>query len=284
MANVAWLGTGLLGAGFVEAMCKRGESVRVWNRSREKAQALASHGAIVCGSAAEAAQGVERVHLCLSDDAAVDAVLASASIDPSIVVIDHTTVSPEGARARSERFARDGRVLLGCPVFMGPANARGASGIMLAAGPSAAIERFRPVLAAMTGKLLVHGEDLGVPAAIKLFGNALIIGVTGALSDALSVTSESGVAPSDAMQLLQHFDVGNVVKARGARILEGDHRASFELTMARKDVRLMIEGAGERPLAVLPSMAARMDALIAAGHGTEDLAVIAKDSVSRPTP
>ncbi len=281
MADVAWLGTGLLGAGFVEAMCKRGDTVHAWNRTLDKARALEAHGAIACASAMDAVRGVERVHLCLSDDAAVDAVLASIEgLDPNVVVIDHSTVSPDGARARAARFAKEGRVLLGCPVFMGPANARSANGIMLCAGPADAIERMRPVLSAMTGKLMVYGEDLGAPAAIKLFGNALIIGVTGVLSDALSVANESGVAPADALQLLQHFDVGNIVKARGARVLEGDYRASFELTMARKDVRLMIEGAGDRPLAVLPSLASRMDSLIAKGHGGDDLAVIAKDSVT----
>jgi 3-hydroxyisobutyrate dehydrogenase-like beta-hydroxyacid dehydrogenase len=279
MAKVAWLGTGLLGSGFVEAMCKRGETVRVWNRTASKAAPLAAHGATPTATPRECVEGVERVHLCLSDDAAVEAVLeAMGPLDPSVPVIDHTTVSPAGARARSARFAREGRVLLGCPVFMGPVNARSANGIMLVAGPAAEVARWRSTLAAMTGKLLEHGEDLGVPAAIKLFGNALIIGVNGVLADALSVASESGVPAADAMQLLQHFDVGNVIKGRGARILEGDFRASFELSMARKDVRLMIEDAHERPLATLPGLAARMDALLEAGHGQDDLAIVAKDA------
>ncbi|MFO0709131.1 MAG: NAD(P)-dependent oxidoreductase [Sandaracinus sp.] len=280
MAKVAWLGTGLLGSGFVEAMCKRGESVTVWNRSIDKARALEAHGASVAASPADAVRGAERVHLCLSDDAAVEAVLAAiGELDRGTVILDHTTVSPQGARARSERLVREGRVLLGCPVFMGPANARAASGIMLCAGPAASVEAMRPVLSAMTGKLLVYGEDLGVPAAIKLFGNAMIIGITGVLSDAMSVVSESGVPAADAMQVLSFFDVGNVVKARGAKILEGDLRASFELTMARKDVRLMLEAAGDRPLAALPAVAARMDALIAEGHGQADLAVLGKNAV-----
>jgi 3-hydroxyisobutyrate dehydrogenase-like beta-hydroxyacid dehydrogenase len=278
MAKVAWLGTGLLGSGFVEAMCKRDDEVRVWNRTASKAAPLAAHGATLTASPRECVEGVERVHLCLSDDAAVEAVLGEMPLGANVPVIDHTTVSPEGARARSARFAKEGRVLLGCPVFMGPANARSANGIMLVAGPMAEVARWRSTLAAMTGKLLEHGEDLGVPAAIKLFGNALIIGVNGVLADALSVASESGVPAADAMQLLQHFDVGNVVKARGARILEGDFRASFELSMARKDVRLMIEAAHDRPLATLPGLAVRMDALIEAGHGQDDLAVVAKDA------
>lgn len=278
MARIAWLGTGLLGSGFVEALRVRGESVTVWNRTIDKARALEACGARVAASPAEAVRGAERVHLCLSDDAAVEAVLASIGpLDPSVPVIDHTTVSPEGARARDARFRAEGRVLLGCPVFMGPANARSAGGIMLVAGPAPAVERHRSALRAMTGKLLEHGEDLGVPAAIKLFGNALIIAITGAMSDALTVADASGVAPEQALALLSHFDVGTVVKMRGARIAEGQHAASFELSMARKDVRLMIEAAAERPLSVLPGLAARMDSLLAEGHGHDDLAIVGRD-------
>jgi 3-hydroxyisobutyrate dehydrogenase-like beta-hydroxyacid dehydrogenase len=62
-------------------------------------------------------------------------------------------------------------------------------------------------------------------------------------------------------------------------MMKGDFTPSFELTMARKDVGLMLEAAGNLPLAALPSLAARMDALIAAGHGGEDFGVIAIDAV-----
>jgi 3-hydroxyisobutyrate dehydrogenase-like beta-hydroxyacid dehydrogenase len=256
--------------------------VAVWNRTASKARALEGVGARAVSTPAEAARGAERVHLCLSDDAAVEEVIAAIGALPEgVPIIDHTTVSPRGARERAARLAASGQAFLGCPVFMGPINAKSGSGIMLCAGANATVERWLPALRTMTGQVLAYGEDVGVPAAIKLFGNAMIISITGALTDALTVASESGVAPSEAMQLLSHFDVGNVVKGRGGRILEGDYRASFELAMARKDVRLMIEAAGDKPLSVLPSLAARMDALLAAGHGADDLAIVAKDVVPR---
>jgi 3-hydroxyisobutyrate dehydrogenase-like beta-hydroxyacid dehydrogenase len=129
----------------------------------------------------------------------------------------------------------------------------------------------------MTGKVLRYGEDAGVPATIKLVGNAMIIAMTGALSDAMTVAEASGVPLTQALELFQHFQVGGVVQGRGQRIVDGNFTASFELAMARKDVRLMIETAGARPLAVLPGLAARMDALLAAGHAQEDLAVLAVD-------
>ena len=77
MGHVAWLGTGLLGSGFVEGMLGRGERVVVWNRSLEKARALEPHGAQVAADPAQAVAGAARVHLCLSDDHAVDEVLAA---------------------------------------------------------------------------------------------------------------------------------------------------------------------------------------------------------------
>jgi 3-hydroxyisobutyrate dehydrogenase-like beta-hydroxyacid dehydrogenase len=62
---------------------------------------------------------------------------------------------------------------------------------------------------------------------------------------------------------------------------KGNYNPSFELTMARKDVRLMLETAGDRPMAVLPSVATRMDQLIAAGHGADDCCVLGIDAVQR---
>ena len=62
---------------------------------------------------------------------------------------------------------------------------------------------------------------------------------------------------------------------------KGNFAATFELNMARKDVRLMLETVGDRPMAALPAVAARMDQLIAAGLGAKDVCVLAIDAVRR---
>jgi 3-hydroxyisobutyrate dehydrogenase-like beta-hydroxyacid dehydrogenase len=72
-----------------------------------------------------------------------------------------------------------------------------------------------------------------------------------------------------------------MLAGRGRAMANRNYAPSFELTMARKDVRLMLETAADRPLTVLPGVAQRMDALIAEGHGADDLAVIGKDSVRK---
>jgi 3-hydroxyisobutyrate dehydrogenase-like beta-hydroxyacid dehydrogenase len=65
------------------------------------------------------------------------------------------------------------------------------------------------------------------------------------------------------------------IPMRGQKMAAGDFSATFELAMARKDLRLMLESAGPQPLIVLPALAARMDAMIASGHGKDDFAAIA---------
>ena len=73
-----------------------------------------------------------------------------------------------------------------------------------------------------------------------------------------------------------------MLPGRAARIASGEFSPpSFEVTMARKDVRLMLETAGNRPMAALPAVAARMDQLIAQGHGAEDASVLAIDAVRK---
>ena len=83
-------------------------------------------------------------------------------------------------------------------------------------------------------------------------------------------------------KLLGLLDLNAMVAGRGVNMARGNFAPSFELQMARKDVRLMLETAGDRPLAALPAIAARMDQLIAAGHGAKDASVLGIDAVRRP--
>src|SRR2546430_1796792 len=85
--------------------------------------------------------------------------------------------------------------------------------------------------------------------------------------------------PADALAVFSKFQPGGVIKARGEKMARGDFSATFELTMARKDMRLMLEAADGQPMVVLPSIAERMDRAIASGHGKADLGAIAAEGV-----
>lgn len=283
MANIAFLGTGLLGGAFAEAAAKRGDTVTAWNRSPDKVHALAQFGVIAAASPAEAVRNALRVHIVLRDDAVVDEVLmaARAGLSPDAIIIDHTTTLPTRTAARADRLNAEGVKYLHCPVFMGPPAARNAQGTMMAAGPKMLFESVKADLAKMTGRLEYMGERADLAAVNKLFGNAMIIGVAAVLADVFTMAQASNVSAEDAIRLLGFIDLNAIVAGRGMNMAKGNFTPSFELAMARKDVRLMLETTGDRPMAALPSVAARMDQLIAAGHGAEDCSVLGIDAVQR---
>lgn len=284
MAQIAFLGTGLLGGAFAEAAATRGDSVTGWNRSADKLQALARFGVKAAASPAEAVRGASRVHLVLKDDAVVEEIIAAAraGLSRDAVIVDHTTTLPALTAQRSQRLNAQGIRYLHCPVFMGPPAARKAQGSMLAAGPKAVFEAVQADLAKMTGRLEYMGERPDIAAVNKLFGNAMIIGMSAVLADILTIAQASNVPGEDAVKLLGLLDLNGMVAGRGGNMAKGNFTPTFELSMARKDVRLMLETAGQRPMAALPGIAARMDQLIAAGHGGKDPSVLGIDAVARP--
>jgi 3-hydroxyisobutyrate dehydrogenase len=276
--SVAFFGTGLLGAGFVRALLRRGETVRVYNRTLAKARALEADGALVFEDPAAAARGADRVHLSLSDDAAVDEVLARASLPSDAVIVDHTTTAATATRERAERWP----AYVHAPVFMGPQHAHDATGMMLVSGARARVEAVRPHLEKMTGKVLDLGERPDAAAAFKLFGNLFLMFFTSGLAEVFTLARALDVEPRAAATLFEHFNPGLTIGARLDRMLGGDwSKASWELAMARKDARIMLEEASRagRPLPMLEAIAARMDEMLERGHARSDWTVIAKDAI-----
>jgi 3-hydroxyisobutyrate dehydrogenase len=281
---IAFFGMGLLGSNFVRALRSRGEDVHVWNRSPEKASALEADGARAFADPAAAARGAVRVHLTLPDDAVVDDVLEQArpGLSPGVILVDHSTTSTQGVLARIARWRERGITFLHAPVFMGPQNARESTGIMMTSGPRELTEPLRAVLAPMTGKLVDLGERPDAAAAFKLLGNLFLICMTTGLAEMLALAKALHVPPAQAASLFESFNPGATISSRIKRMTDAAFAdPSWELRMARKDARLMIDAASDAgvPLAVLPAIAARMDAVIAEGHGEDDWTVIAKDAV-----
>ena len=281
MANIAYLGTGLLGSAFAEAAASRGDKVTVWNRTSGKAEALKTFGVLVAATPADAVREASRVHLILKDDAVVEEVLAAArpALLPGALVLDHTTTLPALTAKRALRLNSEGVNYLHCPVFMGPAAARAAQGSMMVAGPQALFEQAKSELARMTGRLDYLGERADLAAVNKLFGNAMIISMSCIVADILTIAKASGVPGEDAIKLLGLLDLNAMVAGRGKNMAQGNFALSFELAMARKDVQLMLETTSDLPMSVLPGIAQRMDQLIAQGHGGEDATVVARDAL-----
>ncbi len=280
MTHIAFLGTGLLGAALAEAAAKRGDEIVVWNRTTAKAKALEKFGVRVAESPAAAVRGAGRVHLVLKDDPVVEEVIGRLrpGLANDAIVLDHTTTQPRLTAARAIRLDGEGVRYLHCPVFIGPAAARARQGTIMSSGPKALFDSVRESLETMAPRVEYLGDDPGRAAAFKLFGNALIIGIAALAADVFAQAAALGIPADEALKVRDLVSVAGVLTGRAAHMAAGDYSPAFELSMARKDVRLMMETAGDLPLAILPSLAARMDSLIAKGYGDLDLAVLARDS------
>ncbi len=279
MTTIALLGTGLLGAGMVENLLAKGHTVRIWNRTADKLAPLVQKGAIATASPADCGRGAARCHLVLSEDAAVDAVIPAlrAGLGANVPVIDHSTNLPATVKARCVALRAQGVRYVPAPVFMSPANAREASGLMVVSGSKADADALQPDLATMTGKVWHVGERDDLAAIYKLAGNSMFFALASAMADVLAIGAGSGVAAEQMLALFDVFKPGGALPFIGQRVAKaGAGPASFELSMARKDARLMIETAAHQRLLLLPAIAAAMDKALGNGHGKADYSIFTK--------
>ena len=277
MARIAFLGTGLLGSGMVRHFLNAGTPVTVWNRTESKARALEREGAGFAASPVEAVSQADHIHFVLPDDQVVDGILdlIAPSLQKNAVVIDHSTTLPEATKRRFEQMSSRGIRFLHAPVFMSPQMATDGIGLMLVSGPRREFDEVRSELEGMTGEVWNLGERPDLAAAYKLFGNCMLFAISGGLADVIAMARANAIDPVEALSVFSKFQAGNVIQGRGPRMARGEVTPpSFEVAMARKDVRLMMEAAKQEPLVTLPTIARRMDEVIAAGGGGKDLAAI----------
>ena len=146
---------------------------------------------------------------------------------------------------------------------------------MLVSGARADFEAVRSALEPMTGEVWYLGERPDLAAAYKLFGNCMLFAITGGLADVITMARANAIDPVEALSVFQKFLAGNIIAGRGPRMARGETTpASFAVEMARKDVGLMMAAAKDQPLVALPCIAKRMDEVIKAGRGGEDLVAL----------
>lgn len=267
----------MLGSAMIRAMLRRGHSVRVWNRTVDKARPLEADGAQVFTDPAEAANGVQRVHCCLSDDASVDAVLDAAlpGIDTEAPIVDHTTVAPQRVIDRVQRLAAANRRLLHAPVFMGPPMALESTGVMLASGDRELFTRVEPALRAMCSDLRYRGARPDAAAIYKLMGNAMILAVVGGINDIFRIAEQQGVPRADAYELFDFYDPTGQIRGRGRRMVANDFDPMWSVDMAHKDAVLMQSAAHHEKMPVVDAMAGLLRSVSDRGLGDCDLAAVA---------
>ena len=278
---VAVLGTGIMGAAMARNLLAAGMEVRVWNRSREKAEPLADDGAQVADSPAEAAEGAGVVLTMLADaDAVAEAVSgedgALSALPDDGVWLQMSTVGIKGHEKLARIADEYGVAYVDAPVLGTKEPAEQGQLIVLASGPEEVRDRCEPIFDAVGSKTLWLGPA-GTGSRLKLVTNNWITGLLSVLAETISLAEALDVDPSQFLEVIKGGPLDVLyAQMKGQMMIEEEFPTSFSAKLARKDIGLVLEAAeasGLR-LPLTEAAATHFDAAINAGHGEEDMAAI----------
>lgn len=273
--RVAFLGLGIMGGPMAANLAKAGHEVTVWNRTPGKA----IEGARTAATPAEAAQGVEVVWMCVSDTAAVENVLfgengVEQSLTEGMVVADSSTISPAATRKFAERVGLRGVQYVDSPMTGSKVGAEGGTLLFIVGGDEPAIEKLKPLYAAMGKKIFRMGET-GKGQSAKLVMNLQIALIYEGFAEALTLAAKLGVDAQALMPLIQASMVkSGVVEYKAPFVLGRDFNANFPLRLMRKDIRLALEAAKEARVKLpgLETVEEIYDMAVEDGHANLDYA------------
>jgi 3-hydroxyisobutyrate dehydrogenase len=269
---VAVLGAGTMGAPMAANIARAGHEVVVWNRTREKAEAVT--GADVVDTPAEAVRDAEVVLTILADAAAVEDVVLG--IDELPVWIQATTVGLDATDKLAALAAQRGAIFVDAPVVGTKQPAEKGELLVLASGPEDAKRVCTPIFDAIGSQTLWLGAA-GTGQRLKLVLNTWLVGILDALAESIALAQALGLDPQLFLDTIRGggTDVP-YAHLKGKLMIDEEFPTAFSARLARKDANLALRAAQDAGLE-LPGLAAAADQLARAvdlGHGDEDMAAM----------
>ncbi len=283
--NIAFIGLGNMGSAMATNLLKAGHTLSVYNRSRNRADALKPLGARVASTPGEAAAGAEVAITMLADDHALEAVAFGKgnildSLPPNAIHISMSTISVALSRRLAAAHAERKQHYVSAPVFGRPEAAAAAKLFIVAAGPAAQIERCRQLFDAMGPKTFIAGNDASGANLMKLAGNFLITAVIEGLAESFALVRKAGLDANLFHEILtSSLFNAPIYKTYGALINSQKFEpAGFKLPLGLKDNRLLLDAAEENavPMPMASLVRDRFLAAIGQGMGELDWSAISK--------
>jgi len=252
-----------------------GIPLRVWNRTRSKADPLADAGAFVADTAAEAVRGADVVITMLFDVDAVVAALEEAREDlaPGTVLLQQSTVGIEGTSTLAALAQELAMVFVDAPVLGTKKPAEDGTLVVLASGPPDALDLCAPVFEAIGSRTVRLGEA-GEASRLKLVANSWVLTVVEGVAEALTFARSLEIDPALFLEAVRGGAMDSpYVQLKGAAMLSGDFTPAFGLDAAVKDAALMLDAArsADAEVAIVEIAHRYLVAASQAGHGDDDM-------------
>jgi len=276
--TLAFIGLGKMGAGMARNLLRAGHTMAVYNRSRDKAEALAAEGARVADSPADACRDAEIVMTMVADDHALDEVVfgkdgIAGATKAGCVHLSHSTISTAMARKLTDEHAQRKQGYLSVPVFGRPEAAESKKLVVVAAGPSELVERCRPLFDDIGRATYVAGKEPWQANVTKLCGNFMIISAIEEFGEAYATLRKAGVAPQVFLEIMTTLLGSPVLTNYGRAIAEETFEpAGFALKLGLKDVRLILAASEEctSPMPLASLVHDHLLSAVAQGQGEMD--------------
>jgi 3-hydroxyisobutyrate dehydrogenase len=281
MANLGFVGLGVMGGRMVERLLTKGHSVTGYNRTRSKAQWLIERGMKWADSPRAVCQAAEVILVMVTDSAVLQGVASGpdgllAGLSAGKIVVDMSTVSPAASRALASKVREKGADMVDSPVSGSVTTLEQGKLSLMVGGRPETFERVKPILLDLGPKVTYVGEN-GLALVMKVATNLSLAVQMLAFSEGVLLAEKSGISRQTAVDVLTHTVIASpMVQYRGPFVLKLPEEAWFNVNMMQKDMLLALE-LGRQVDVPLPTTATANQFLTAAramGLVHEDFAVM----------
>jgi 3-hydroxyisobutyrate dehydrogenase-like beta-hydroxyacid dehydrogenase len=281
MANLGFVGLGVMGGELVNRLLSKGHTVTGYNRTKTKSEWLAKAGMKWADSPCAVAMATDVVFSMVTNSAALEAIVDGpngilAGLGPEKIYVDISTVSPEYSRAVAEQVRAKGADMLDAPVSGSVITLQDGKLSVMVGGRAETFEKVKTILQDVGPKVTYVGGN-GLALVLKIAANLSLAVQMLAFSEGVLLAEKSGISREIAVEVLTNSAIASpMVKYRGPFVLKLPDEAWFNVNMMQKDMLLALE-LGRKLDVPLPSTAVTNEFLTAArgiGLAKEDFAVV----------
>jgi 3-hydroxyisobutyrate dehydrogenase-like beta-hydroxyacid dehydrogenase len=268
MANLGYVGLGVMGGHMVDRLLSKGHAVTGYNRTKSKAQWLIDKGMQWADSPREVTQAADATFVMVTNSASLEAVAGGddgllAGLGTGKLLIDMSTVSPAASRALAAKIRAQGADMVDAPVSGSVITLQQGKLSVMVGGERRTFDRVKPLLEDIGPKVTYVGPN-GLALSMKIATNLSLAVQMLAFSESVLLAEKSGIPREVAVDVLTHSVIASpMVQYRGPFVLHMPEEAWFDVNMMQKDLLLALD-MGRQLDVPLPTTAVANEMLTAA--------------------
>jgi len=275
MADIGFVGLGIMGKPMAGHLLSAGHTVRVYDHHNSPVKELAEKGAVACRSSAEVAEKADIIFIMVPDTPDVELALfgpkgVAESVRKGSIVVDMSSISPIATKEFAAKLAAKGVEMLDAPVSGGQVGAENATLSIMVGGKADVFAKIKPYFELM-GKNIVHIGPSGDGQTCKV-ANQIVVALTiEAVGEALLLAAKAGADPAKVREaLLGGFAQSRILDLHGQRMIARTFKPGFRIRLHQKDLNLALQTARSLGLS-LPNTATAQELFnaVAAQEGAE---------------